>query len=269
MNKKLLFRWGKVIILLYSSIGIAFYYLQDYILFQPEKVAADSTYPFKQPHKDFSIVVNENSTINIIQFLSTATVTKGVVLYFHGNRKNISWYARFAPYFTDRGYEIWMLDYPGYGKSTGVFSEQQLYDWALEVYKLARPRYPPDKIIIYGKSMGTGIATYLASIRNCRHLILETPYWDFPSVVKPYLPIYPLGRMMHLKIPTHDYLEKVDDPVTIFHGTNDWIVRYSNAERLEALLKKGSELVTVKGGSHNNLFQFPVVLQKLDTILNK
>jgi len=269
MNKKILFRWIKVIVLLYSIIGIAFYYLQDYVLYQPEKVAPDSVYQFKQPHTDFSIPVNETSSINIIQFTSTNTVTKGVVLYFHGNKKNVSWYARFAPYFTDKGYEVWMMDYPGYGKSTGIFSEAQLYAWAKEVYKLARPRYSPDSIIIYGKSMGTGIAAYLASIRNCKHLILETPYWDFPSVVRPYLPVYPLERMMKLKIPTHDYLEKVEDPVTIFHGTDDGIVRYGNSERLQPLLKKGSELVTIEGGSHNDLFQFPIVIQKLDSILKK
>ena len=71
-----------------------------------------------------------------------------------------------------------MIDYPGFGKSTGVFSEQLLYDWALTLYKLARAYYSPDSIIIYGKSMGTGIAAQLASIRDCRHLILETPYYD-------------------------------------------------------------------------------------------
>jgi pimeloyl-ACP methyl ester carboxylesterase len=160
-----------------------------------------------------------------------------------------------------------MIDYPGFGKSKGHFSEQTLYDWALQVYKLARSRFPADSIIVYGKSMGTGIAAQLASVRDCRRLILETPYYDFPSVVKHYLPIYPMNWMLHYQLPTYKYLPSVTAPINIFHGTNDRVITYKNAKQLKPLLKKTDEFTIIDGGKHNNLYDFPILTQKLDSLL--
>jgi pimeloyl-ACP methyl ester carboxylesterase len=260
-------RWIRIIIIIYGAIGIVLYYLQDYILFHPGQLNRNKSYGFTVPHKEVNIPYSANSTINIVQFLVPDSLEKGVVLYFHGNKKNISWYSKFSPYFTKNNYEVWMIDYPGFGKSTGLFSEQGLYDWALTLYKLARSKYSPDSIIIYGKSMGTGIAAQLASIRDCRHLILETPYYDMPSIIDNYLPVYPVNRMIHYQLPTWKYLQQVTAPVTIFHGTRDWIIPYRNAKRLKPFLKKTDVFITVNKGSHNDLYQFPLVIQNLDSLL--
>jgi pimeloyl-ACP methyl ester carboxylesterase len=227
------------------------------------------SYNFKIPHKEVNIPYSTNSMINIVQFLVPDSSVKGVVLYFHGNKKNISWYSKFSPYFTRNNYEIWMIDYPGFGKSSGVFTEQKLYDWALTFYKLARVRFSPDSIVIYGKSMGTGIAAQLASIRDCRHLILETPYYSMPSIIDNYLPIYPVNKMIHYKFPTWQYIQNVTAPITIFHGTNDWIIPYRNSKRLVPFIKKTDKFITVEKGRHNNLFSLPVVPRILDSILSK
>ena len=211
--------------------------------------------------------MNDHDNLNIVDFSSTDTTVRGVVLYFHGNKKNISWYAKYIPYFTRNGYEVLMIDYPGFGKSTGKLTEKKLYDWALEVYKIAIKRFAADSIIIYGKSMGTGIAAQLASVRDCRRLILETPYYDFPSVVKHYLPIYPVQWMLHYQLPTWQYIQNVRAPVSMLHGTNDHVVVYKNAQRLKQYLKKEDELITIKGGKHNNLFTYPLTIAKLDSLL--
>jgi len=257
----------KILAIVYVLGGIALYFLQDYILFHPVTLKRDHNYNFPEKHKDINIPITENSNLNIVQFFSTDTITRGVVLYFHGNKKNISWYAKYSPYFTKHGYEVWLIDYPGFGKSTGKFTEQTLYDWANYMYNFARTRFSPDSIIIYGKSMGTGIATHLASIQPCKKLILETPYYDYPSVIRHYLPIYPIEWMIHYKIPTHDYMEKVIAPITIFQGTGDWLVTYNNAKRLKPFLKAGDEFVTIEGGSHNDLFNFKETIEKLDPLL--
>src|SRR5687767_1787545 len=264
---KKLWKWLKILIVIYVAGGVALYFLQDAILFHPVSLKRDHNYDFPQKHKEINIPIGEETNLNIIQFFSTDTVTKGVVLYFHGNKKNISWYAKYPPYFTRHGYEVWLIDYPGFGKSTGKFSEQILYDRAATLYQFARSRFAPDSIIIYGKSMGTGIAAQLASVKNCKRLILETPYYDFPSVIKHYLPIYSVDRMMHYKIPTNKYLEKIIAPVTIFQGTKDRQITYSNAKRLQPFLKAGDEFVTIEGGRHNNLFTYKETIQKLDSLL--
>jgi alpha-beta hydrolase superfamily lysophospholipase len=190
------------------------------------------------------------------------------VLYFHGNKKNISWYAKYSSYFTRNGYELIMIDYPGYGKSRGHFTEETLYQWANHVYRFAKSRYPSDRIIIYGKSMGTGIAARLASREKCRRLILETPYYDLPSVIQRYLPLFPVSKLLHYELPTHRYLQYTEAPVTILHGTDDGVIAYRNANRLRPFLKTTDEFITVEGGSHNDLFEFPQATRKLDSLLN-
>ena len=223
---------------------------------------------FGVPYKEVNLAYSSSANINIIQFPAGGEKIRGTVLYFHGNRKNISWYARHAPGITKAGYEVWMIDYPGYGKSTGKFEEQVLYDYALQVYKLARKKFTADSIIIYGRSLGTGIATQLASKQPAKRLILETPYYSFTSLGAHFFPVYPMDRMIRFKLPTYQYLPEVNMPVHIFHGTNDWTIPYSNAKRLEPLLKKGDEFISVEGASHNNLGAYPLFRHKLDSLLN-
>lgn len=262
-------KWLIIIAIVYTAGGIGLYFLQDAILFHPVSLKKDHAYSFPDKHAEINIPINKNSNLNLIRFLSTDTITKGIVLYFHGNKRNISWYAKYPPYFTRHGYEVWMIDYPGFGKSTGKLTEENLYRWADIMYRFALSKFSADSIIIYGKSMGTGIAAHLASWQKCRQLILETPYYDFPSVIKHYLPIYPVDRMIHYKIPTYRYLRLVQAPVTIFQGTDDRLVTYSNAKKLIPLLKPGDEFVTIEGGSHNDLFHFKQTIQKLDSLLKK
>lgn len=272
-KKRKWFRTIKIILLIYGSLGIAIYYLQDYIMFHPVALPRTYTYPFREPFREVNIPYDSNSNINIIQFsvpASTpppASAPKGVVLYFHGNRDNIGWYEKFASNFTKHGYEVWMVDYPGYGKSTGAVSEQRFYDYAGQLYKLARARFAADSITIYGKSLGTGVAAWLASRKNCKQLVLETPYYSMTSLAGYYFPIYPTGRMIHCKIPTYLYLQKVIAPVTILHGNSDWTIPLRNARRLSACLKPGDTFITIPGGSHNDLNDFPLFHQTLDSLL--
>lgn len=265
--KKIIFRWLKIFILVYCLIGIAIYYLQDKILFHPEPLPAGYQYNFSFPFKEVNLPYSHNSTINVIQFQANRPKPKGLVLYFHGNKKNIGRYAPFALNFTSNGYDVWMMDYPGFGKSTGSFTEQQLYNWALVFYKLARVKYSPDSIILYGKSMGTGIASQLATVRDCRALILEAPYYSFPSIIGSWLPVYPVNKMIHFKLPTWQYLQEVTNPIVIFHGTSDYTVPYRNAKKLQPFLKPTDKFITIENGHHNDLWQFPLFKEKIDSLL--
>ncbi len=256
-----------MIIILYCLGGIAFYYLQEKALFRPVQLDADSSYHFSQPFVEKSISSDAATKFSIVQFTVPDSLRKGVVLYFHGNRENINHYAAFAANFTRNHYEVWMPDYPGFGRSTGKLTEQVLYDEALQLYKLARVTYAPGKILIYGRSIGTGIASQLASVRDCKRLILETPYYSLPSLTRRLFWIYPVDLLMHFKIPQYQYLRKVTAPVSIFHGTDDGVIPYSHASRLKEVLKPGDEFITIPGGSHNDLNTFPLFQRKIDSLL--
>lgn len=267
IKQKKLFRWIKVLLLIYCLVGIIVYYVQDYALLHPIQLSKNYKYAFDNSYKELNIAFDKQSNINIIQFNQQADTAKGVVLYFHGNKNNIEHYKRFAPNFTKNGYEVWMIDYPGFGKSTGKFSEKMVYDWSLVLYNLARKRFKPANIIIYGKSLGTGVAAQLASIRDCKTLILETPYYNMTSLAGTYLWMYPLERMLNYKLATNEYLQKVTAPVIFFHGTNDRVIPYNNALKLKNLMKRGDEFITLSGGTHNNLNSFKQMQVKLDRIM--
>lgn len=269
MTKRQIFRILRFLILIYAVIGIVIFYAQDYIILHPKELPKEHKFTFNEPFKELNIPFNSTSSINLVQFKTIDSVPKGVVLYFHGNRDNINRYAGFAPYVTKHGYEIWMIDYPGFGKSTGKFTEEAVYEWALTLYKLARARFSPDSIIIYGRSLGTGPATQLASIRDCKNLILETPYYSMPSVFDSYLPVYPFNKLIYLKFPNYEHLEKVDAPVTIFHGGDDGVIPIRNSKKLIPFLKPYSEFVSIRDGHHNDLANFPEFTSKLDSILTQ
>jgi len=268
MNKRTIFRWLKIIVLLYSSIGIALYYLQEKFLFHPEKLSNAYVYDFKVPFEEVNIPFNNTDTLNMIRFFPLDSVRRGVVVYFHGNKENIERYAKFADNFTRHGYEVWMEDYPGFGKSTGERTEKKMYQQALQVQKMAASKYDQDSIIIYGKSLGTGIASYVASETKNKRLILETPYYSIPSLFGCYAPIYPTGKMSNYQIPTYKYLAEVSCPITIFHGTDDAVIPYRNAARLKKIIKPTDEFITVQDGTHHNLNDFDLVKKKLDSLLD-
>jgi alpha-beta hydrolase superfamily lysophospholipase len=260
-------QWLKWLVFLYVFIGVALYFLQEYFLFHPVRLARNYVYQFDVPFKETDIAFGKKDTINMIKFFPADSMRKGVVIYFHGNKGNINRYAKFAASFTKHGYEVWMEDYPGFGKSIGTRNEKILYQQAEKIYDLAAGTFNKNQIIIYGKSLGTGIAAYLASVKNCRQLILETPYSSIADLFRCYAPIYPAGSMANYKIPSYQYLSKVKVPITIFHGTDDGVIPYRCAAKLKNVLKTTDQFITIKGGTHHNLNAYPMFHQKLDSLL--
>ncbi|HWB92804.1 MAG TPA: alpha/beta fold hydrolase [Puia sp.] len=238
INRKRIFRWVKIVLLIYAVIGIVFFYVQDRLLLHPTKMAAGKHYAFSQPFTELDLNYDKETRLNIVEFKATDrpadSIASGVVLFFHGARGNSGDYAAAATGFAARGYEVWIMDYPGFGKSTGPMSEQRLYDLALVFYKLARSRWKPAQIVLYGRGFGTGIAAQLAAVRDCKRLILEDAYYSMTSVFRPYLFIYPLdGNMLHYHLPTNKYLPEVTAPINIIGGSG----------RLRKFLKPGDTFV--------------------------
>ncbi len=266
-NREKIFGWIKIVMLLYASVGIAFFYLQDKILFHPQKLTIDYQYKFKSRFEEINIPFNDTDTMNLIKFLPDNIPVKGVVIYFHGNMKNIDHYATFVYPFLKLGYEVWMEDYPGFGKSTGVITEYKLYEQALQVKKMADVKFHSDSIIIYGKSLGTGVAACVASRTKAKMLILETPYYSIPSLFSSYAFMYPNELMSNYKLPVYQFLPDVVYPVIIFHGTDDAVVPYRCAKKLIPVLKSTDKFITIKDASHNNLNATPQYFNAIDSLL--
>ncbi len=264
MRWKILKKVFSTLAIIYVAGGLAMYFLQELFMFHPKSLPKDYVFHFDQAFTEINLATADNRNLNIVEF--HAAKPKGIVLYFHGNRQNIERYAKYAPYFTRNNYVVWMVDYPGYGKSTGQRSEQAMYSDALLLYERALRQTRAEYIIIYGKSLGTGVAAFLASKKQCKKLILETPYYSMKALAHHYFPIYPTDKLTRYCFPTNEYLKTVHAPVSIFHGTADEIIPFQHSQKLKKE-NPGIELIPVVKGKHNNLYNFPLVTQKLDALL--
>ena len=268
MNKKALrkiWKWSKIIIAVYLVIGVSLYFLQDKFLFHPKKLPSDYKYSFDIPFQQIDLPVTEKKILSIVKFTVPDSLQKGIVLYFHGNRENINRYAKYANAFIKNGYEVWMMDYPGFGKSTGSRTERIINEDAAQLYKMALHEASLERVIIYGKSLGTGVAAKLASDRGCKRVILETPYYSIAALARHYFFMYPV--MTKYYFPTFERLPEINAPITIFHGTKDEVIPYKQAKWL-AEENKNVELITIPKGKHNNLPESPLFQHKLDSILS-
>lgn len=256
-----------VMLLVYLVGALLIYFFQETLIFRSRALPASHQFDSSLPHREIIVAVNKQDTLHAVLYRPDSGAIRGLVLYFHGNRQNIGWYEKFVPYFTQLGYEVLMPDYPGYGKSKGKITEQKLYEWATLTYQIARKRYAADSLIIYGKSLGTGIAAQLASRRDCKHLMLETPYYRFSDVLQRFLPLYPMNLLLRYQLPTYQYLPLVSAPITLLHGTKDGIVSFAQSQKLSALFKPQDKLVVVEGGSHNDLYRFSKTTEWLASTL--
>src|SRR5579872_6036726 len=128
LNKKIIFRWLKIAVLIYCVIGIAWYYAQDRLLLHPDRVEPSRPYSFPQPFSELNLNYDAATNLNVVQFRTADSPAQGAVLFFHDGSGNTGHYAARSQELTRQGYECWMMDYPGFGKTTGPISEQRLYD---------------------------------------------------------------------------------------------------------------------------------------------
>ncbi len=251
----------------YALILLGLYFFQEKILFQPEVLPTDYAYQFDHPFKEIFINTNDGQRLNGLHFVNDNP--KGVILYFHGNRGSLRRWGNIATFFAIKQYDIVVVDYRGYGKSTGEITEENLYEDAQLFYDYLLKTYNEDQIIIYGRSLGTGIATKVASENHPASLILETPYFNLTDVSKSWLPFFPTSALLKYKIPSNEFIQKVKCKITIYHGTADKVVPFSSGKLLyDSISSHNKQMITIPNGSHNNLNQFKEYQTTIDRVLN-
>ena len=158
------------------------------------------------------------------------------------------------------------MDYRGYGKSTGKISEQGLFHDARAIYDIMKKEYDENKIIIYGRSIGTGIATMLASENSPGNLVLESPFYNLRDLARRYYPWVP-AYLIRFPFQNDKYIENVKCRIHIIHGEQDEIIPVIACLKLKDKLKPGDELTIIPGGHHNDLDMFRQYQVFLDSIL--
>jgi uncharacterized protein len=241
------------------------YCFQEKLMFFPEKLPANYVFQYDEPYEEMNVKSIHDNVINCLLF--KAENAKGIVLYFHGNAGSLRSWGSVAADFLPLQYDICILDYPGYGKSKGKISEASLFADAQSVYNEIKKRCNESEIVIYGRSIGTGIAAHLASENNPQKLILESPYFsmkDFSHHLYPFLPAF----LLRYPFRTDLYFPKIKCPVFIFHGKKDEVVYYESSIKLQELFKKQDRLFTIEQGHHNDLNEFSMYHLALKEILS-
>ncbi len=230
------------------------YIFQEQFIFLDDDLAQDYTYQFEAPFEEVNLESGKAS-LNGLYF--PADSPKGAIIYFHGNRGNLTRWGEVVQPFVEMGFAVLVMDYRGYGKSTGKRTKDNLYADARLWYDWLNERFDEPDIVIYGRSIGTGIASWLTSKTNPRQLLLETPYYSLADMARRYYPIYPAKYALRFNFQSHKYLQQVEAPISIFHGTDDSVVPYSQGVKLYKVLNTNTaDFYTIEGGAHNNLIEF-------------
>jgi hypothetical protein len=176
-----------------------------------------------------------------------------VILYFHGNGGAIRYRVDRFRALTRDGTGLVALSYRGYAGSTGRPSEAGLIADAAAAYAFVAARYAPDKIVIWGESLGSGVAIATAAEKPIARLILEAPFASAVEIAAAVYWFIPVRWLMKDQFRSDLRIEKVTAPVLILHGDRDTVVPITSGERLYALIKGAKRFARFPGGGHEDL----------------
>jgi uncharacterized protein len=237
-----------------ALLSVAAYLLQDLFIFKPEKLKPGFVFRYDVPFREVNFDIEPGVRINGLHFYREPP--KGLVLYFHGNTRSIKGWAKYARDFYRYDYDVLLVDYRGFGKSTGQRSEKDMLSDMQFVYDTLARQYSEQHLVVYGRSLGSGFAAKIASDNHPRYLILDAPYYSFQKVVERFLPFLPLQLVLRYRLRTDLWIRKVTCPVYILHGTRDWLIPIRHSEKLQQANPRRITLIRIHGGRHNNLPEF-------------
>lgn len=255
-----------IIIGIYLLLCLIFYFGQELFMFHPEKLSRDFKYKFPFPFRELFFDMEDGGVINGIHFV--VPNAKGVVFYVKGNSRSIKGWGKFARDFVSKGYDFFMVDYRGFGKSRGKRTENNIHNDLQHIYKKLAQQYGEDDIVIYGRSIGSGFAARIASWNNPKMLILDSPYFSFTTQLKRYGFWLPINLLSRYTIRTDQFIKKVTCPIFILHGTKDRLIPMRASKKLAKLMPSQTMHIPIKNGGHNNLPELAKYHEELYDILH-
>jgi hypothetical protein len=239
------------------ALGLV-YFGQERLLFSPEVLPAG--HRFDLPDVQEVSVPVAGATLNALHFKQSNA--RGVVFFLHGNGGSLRSWLTSTEFYRRTGYDLFMLDYRGFGKSSGsITSEAQLHADVRAAWRLIEPQYAGRRKVIYGRSLGTGLAAHLAREVRADLLVLVSPYFSIADLAATYYPWVPLA-LLRYPLRTDQVLPHINMPILIMHGADDELIPYAHAERLRERAAH-AELIRVQGARHNDIHRFAQYLDPL------
>lgn len=250
---------------IYGLVLIAIVLWQEKLLFPGTKLDDSHQFINLPGLKETFIDVN-GGTISALHFQQPDA--KGLLFFLHGNVGNLSIWVPDVDYYKQEKYDLFMIDYRGYGKSTGrIKSQSQIENDVLAAWQSIAPQYQKNNlpIVIYGRSIGTYFATKLAITVKNHLLVLVSPYHSMKSLLKQRFPLLP-SFILRYPLLTDNIIEQVSVPVLLLHGSEDKLIPLSHAETLSKIATD-SQLVVVKNAAHNDIHNFKTYNEAISNAL--
>jgi fermentation-respiration switch protein FrsA (DUF1100 family) len=179
-----------------------------------------------------------------------------IVVLFHGNGGNMTHRAMKARYFLDKGFGVLLAEYRGYGGSKGSPSEQGLYkDGRAALKWLESEGYSPSQFVLYGESLGTGVAVQMALESQPKILILETPFSSATDIAKKLYFWLPVDLLIKDKFDSASKIGGIRSSLFIIHGDEDETIPIAYSHKLFEAANHPKEYVTINGGGHSDLYE--------------
>lgn len=260
------------------SVSSVFYF-QPSLMFHPVEIPQDYVFQFATPFEEkFIPYGKKDRKIHALLFQPSKTDCR--MLYFHGNGGSLNTWGLVGEELAVRlNCQVLIVDYPGFGKSSASVpsNEEDLNlsaDAALSFFiqETATGSAAGKPLVLYGRSLGSGLATHLAANPEVKAIVLESPYTSIKAMAKLLVPIVP-SFMVRYDIDNKKNLTSLAQstnaqvPILIFHGTEDRVVPYSHSEELVQLMPS-AKFITIEGGNHNNLPIYPQYWAELIRFMN-
>lgn len=256
---RILFTITFTLLLLVVAANVLFYVTEDQ-RFRGTARPADYAYQFKVPFTEINLAGREGGKIHAILF--PASSSKGVVFFFPGTQSNVEYAFSLTRHFLDMGYDLFIIEYRGCGKSTGPSREELFYDDAMLMYRELTKKYREDQVILVGHSFGAAIAANIASFTKPAGLLLIAPLYSINEK-------YRMRRPWHYrkyKFETYKYVEQATCPVYLACGTKDEL--YKQTIQLLHHVKIPDALITVQGEDHISIFHAAFFYQTVSSLFN-
>lgn len=254
--------WGCLVP--YMLVVIVIYVNQRDLLYHPERNQLTPA-SYNVPAQEVTWVTSDG--VKILSWY--APVPKGdegakMLLFFYGNSGHLGRRAGEFKAYIERGYGVLAVGYRGYGKSEGAPSEAGLYlDAHGAMQWLIQQGYSSSDIILYGESLGSGVAVEMARHYEVSHVILESPYSSILDVATGYYPFLPVDLMLKDRFDSLSKVADIEEAVLILHGTRDKVVPYALGQKLfdgflrargvgNGGMQGGLRFITFEGKGHNN-----------------
>ncbi len=239
---------------LYGVVAIAIYVLQPLLVYRPKTER-------KQPadiglEQVEEIVLNTPDGTELIAWYCPAQPGYPTLLYYHGTNGSLETRRDRIHRMTRRGFGVFMMSYRGYGGSAGKPQQGWLTADAIFAYDhLQSLGVPADKVVIYGESLGTGIATPVAVARECAALILEAPFTSIVSVAEKRFPFLPVRGFLHERYESINVIDRVEAPLLIVHGVKDKIIPIEFGRAMYDAANSPKEMIEFAEAGHSGIFQ--------------